>query len=357
MTLKAHFRLRKGAFRLDAAFEMPDASVTVLFGPSGCGKTTLLRCLAGLEKPCGFLHLGSESWQDDAQKRFLPPHRRRVGVVFQDTRLFDHLDVMGNLRYAVVRNGRSGEQGDEFDSVVSLLDLQSLLTRIPASLSGGERQRVAIGRALLTKPRLLLLDEPLTALDAGRKREILPYLERLNTQLDISTLYVTHDMDELLALADRMVLMEAGRVTAQGNVVDLLSRLDLPLAQGDDASTLLICNVLGQNERYCLSVLQLGGERLHIPRIETPSKQTIRLRVRARDVSLCLERPENSSILNILPATVTAISTPSHGRQLIKLDVAGSDLLAHISELSCQRLGLTPGLKLFAQIKTVALAR
>lgn len=360
MTLKARFRLHKGAFELDVAFEIPAACVTVLFGPSGCGKTTLLRCLAGLEKPQGVLQVDHECWQDDAQKRFLPPYRRRIGMVFQDTRLFDHLDVRGNLHYAAARNGCNGHRGEhreEFDSVVSLLDLQPLLPRSPASLSGGERQRVAIGRALLSRPRLLLLDEPLSALDAKRKGEILPYLERLNRQLAISTLYVTHDMDESLALADHMLLMEAGRVTAQGNVTDLLSRLDLSPAQSDNASTVLTCSVVEQDEQYHLSLLQFGGEYLHIPRIEAPLQQTIRLRVQARDVSLCLDSPQNSSILNILPATITALSPPSHGRQLVKLDVSGFTLLAHISQLSCHRLGLKPGLRVFAQIKTVALAR
>lgn len=357
MTLRARFGLNKGAFQLEATFETPESCVTVLFGPSGSGKTTLLRCLAGLEKPDGYLHVDGECWQDDARQTFLPPHRRRIGMVFQDARLFDHLDVMGNLRYAAVRSDRGGEHRDEFESVVSLLDLQPLLPRAPASLSGGERQRVAIGRALLSRPRLLLLDEPLSGLDAARKKEILPYLERLNRRLRISTLYVTHDLDESLALADRMLLMEQGRVIAQGDPVELLSRPDLPLARRDDAGTVLTCTVLEQDDRYRLTLLEIGGERLHIPRIEAAVTQTVRLRVQARDVSLCLTRPHNSSILNILPATITSISPPSQGRQLVQLRVSNAVLLAHLSELSCHRLALTPGLRLYAQIKTVALAR
>jgi molybdate transport system ATP-binding protein len=357
VTLQARFRFSQGTFQLDAAFEIPESCVTVLFGPSGSGKTTLLRCLAGLEKPGGARYVDGECWQDDARKTFLPPHRRRVGVVFQDARLFDHLDVMGNLRYAAVRADRGGEHRDEFESVVSLLDLQPLLPRTPASLSGGERQRVAIGRALLTGPRLLLLDEPLSGLDAGRKKEILPYLERLNRRSRISTLYVTHDLDESLALAERMLLMEQGRVIAQGDPVELLSRPDLPLARRDDAGTVLTCTVLEQDDRYHLTHLDIGGERLHIPRIDAAVTQTVCLRVQARDVSLCLTRPDNSSILNILPATVTSISPPSQGRQLVQLQVASAVLLARLSELSCHRLALQPGMRLYAQIKTVALAR
>ena len=355
MSLSARFQLNRSRFSLDVDFDIPDTGISVLFGPSGCGKSTLLRCMAGLEQAYGTLHVKNICWQNSDNKLFIPTHRRGIGVVFQDPALFSHLNVRQNLAYAAKR---SAAGKSELENISQLLKLDGLLERDTVSLSGGEKQRVAIARALLSQPELLLMDEPLAALDVERKNEILPYLDQLNRRLNIGIVYVTHNIDELLTLADYLLIMNNGRMLAHGRPAQLLSRLDLPLAQRDDACSIIACNVLNHEANYNLTRLQLGDQVLVIPRIGAAPQQQIRLRIQARDVSLCRDKPERSSILNILPATVMELGKPTaNGQQIIRLSVAGETVLARISVLSSERLELTPGIKTFAQIKSVALSR
>jgi len=352
MSVQARLQLELGQFRLDVELDEPAGGISALFGPSGCGKTTLLRCLAGLTRAKGWCRVDGEAWQDDARGLFLPPHRRGIGLVFQDARLFPHLDVAGNLDYAARRAGRRAELA----ATAELLGLGGLLRRRPDSLSGGERQRVAIARALLSRPRLLLLDEPLSALDLARKDEILPYLERLQRELRIPALYVTHSLDEVIRLATRLVAMDAGRTVAAGPTAELLARLDLPLARRQDASAVLEGRVEAHEEAYALTMVRVGEQRWRLPRLDAAPGSAVRLRVQARDVSIALDPPGRTSILNILPARVDALGAAERGQRLVRLAVDGGTLLARLSEHSCVELGLAPGLAVHAQVKGVALA-
>ncbi|NLO81010.1 MAG: molybdenum ABC transporter ATP-binding protein [Xanthomonadaceae bacterium] len=351
MSLNAAFRYRQGQFTLDAALDLP-AGVTALFGPSGCGKSTLLRCLAGLVRPRGHCRVNGETWQDDDRRLFLPTHRRAVGLVFQDARLFDHLDVFGNLRFAA----RRAKTLDRLDELIRLFDLAPLLHRRSATLSGGERQRVALARALLTRPKLLLLDEPLAALDARRKAEILPYLARLPEQQPIPILYVTHNLDEVLHLAQRIALMEGGQILAAGPLDALLTRLDLPLALRPDASVLLPVEVENHQPEHHLSALRLGRQRLWTTLLALPVGARTQLRVQARDVELSLDPPSRSAVLNVLPATVMAIAPHRPGQCIVRLAIEQQPLLAWVSERSRQALELEPGKQVYAQIRGLEVA-
>ncbi len=352
MSLEAAFVLEREGFRLDAELREAEPGVIGLFGPSGCGKTTLLRCLAGLERARGYCRVQDRVWQDSRQEVFLPPHRRGIGMVFQDPRLFTHMNVNGNLRYAAKR----ADTLDQLAGVVDLLDLGPLLMRASHTLSGGERQRVALGRALLSRPDLLLLDEPLAALDAERKREILPYLERVQRSLEIPLVYVSHSLEEVARLADRLVLMESGRTIAAGPAADLLADMALPLAQRDDAGALLIGRVEADDPLYHLISVRVGRDRLRVPRHDVALGDSVKLRIPARDVSLTLEAPQRTSILNVLPATVVAVGPAMEGQSIVRLQLAGGEaLLARISMLSARELALEPGKAVFAQIKSVAL--
>ncbi|MDR0441732.1 MAG: molybdenum ABC transporter ATP-binding protein [Candidatus Accumulibacter sp.] len=355
--MEARFRLAYPGFTLDVDLRLPDAGVTAVFGPSGSGKTTLLRCIAGLERaPRGFLSVAGKVWQDEDARRFLPTHRRPLGIVFQEASLFSHLSVRRNLEYGMKRAGRAGRE--EFDAMLDLLGIGALLERDPGGLSGGERQRVAIARALLTHPGLLLMDEPLAALDAKRKQEILPYLEKLHDELSIPVLYVSHALDEVARLADHLVLIDAGRVTASGSLVETLARVDLPQAFGDDIGAVLETRVAG-HEADGLTRLEFPGGCLYISRRDKPPGSRARCRIRASDVSLALAAHRDSSILNILPATVSAVvPLPMPGHVLAQLKLRGDDapfLLARITERSRAALDIAPGREVMAQIKTVAL--
>jgi molybdate transport system ATP-binding protein len=353
--IEARFSLPLGSFGLEAEFAAPARGITGLIGPSGSGKTSLLRCVAGLEaKAAGQLTVNGECWQDSARGLFLPPHRRAVGYVFQDAALFPHLGVRGNLEYGWKRVPPQ-ERRQDFEQVVELLGIGPLLDRKPARLSGGERQRVAMGRALLAAPRLLLMDEPLAALDQASKSEILPYLERLHRELAIPVLYVSHSPDEVARLADHLVLLEQGRVVASGELHEMLARLDLSLSHGEQAGVVVDTVVGGHDEPYHLSWLDFPGGRFAVPRVACPPGQPKRLRVHARDVSLSLERHSGTSILNIFPVTVTAIAEDSPAKLLVRLDAAGTPLLAGITKKSGALLGLEPGMSLYAQVKSVAL--
>ncbi len=354
--IHARFRLNYAEFSLDVDLELPGRGVTALFGHSGSGKTTLLRCVAGLERSGrGQLSVNGEHWQDCARKLFVPPHQRAIGYVFQDANLFAHLSVRRNLEFGMRRVAASVRRV-ALEQAVELLGIAHLLERMPDRLSGGERQRVGIARALLTSPRLLLMDEPLAALDLRRKNEILPYLERLHDELDIPVLYVSHSPDEVARLADHVVLLEQGRAIAQGELRETLARLDLPTAFSEDAGVVVEAEVAEHDVHYHLTRLTFpGGEVLVSQRPEAPG-QCLRFRVHARDVSLALLRAEGSSITNLLPARVAAVvaaDTPAH--VLVRLDAGGTPLLARITRRSADQLAIAPGQQLWAQIKTVAL--
>ncbi len=352
--IRARFRIDRSEFCLDVDLALPGRGITALFGPSGCGKTTFLRALAGLERaPGGYVAIGEEVWQDDARGHFVPTHRRALGYVFQEASLFEHLSVRANMEFGM-RRIPADHRAFRTEAVAELLGIGGLLERRPAGLSGGERQRVAIARALLATPRLLLMDEPLAALDLKRKREILPYLERLHGELSIPVIYVSHAPGEVARLADHLVLLDGGRVAASGPLGETLARIDLPAAFSDNAGVVLD-TVLASHEPDHLSRLEFPGGHILIAQRPETAGTRLRCRIYARDVSLALERPLGTSITNLLPATVTALA-PTHqpGHVLIQLQVGESRLLARISERSRRELAVEPGLRLWAQIKAVA---
>ena len=355
-SIQACLALRYPAFELDVDLQLPAGGVSALFGPSGSGKTTCLRCFAGLERGSrGRIAVGGQLWQDSASGRFVPAHLRPLGFVFQDARLFAHLTVRGNLRYAMQR--ASGPEPVDFDEAVRLLDLGDLLERHTDRLSGGERQRCAIARALLTRPRLLLLDEPLAALDEARKAELLPYLERLRDALSIPMIYVSHSMREVARLADHLVLLDRGRVQASGAVSDITARTDLAFADDDQAGVVLLARCVTHDAEFDLTRVQFEGGELWLSRVACAIGQTLRLRVAASDVSLTLERPRATSILNVLAATVTARRDDERGRSLVQLDLGGARLLARVTRRSATLLGLQAGQAVFAQIRGAAVLR
>jgi molybdate transport system ATP-binding protein len=354
--IEARFALHYPGFELNVDLRLPAAGVSALFGPSGSGKTLCLRCFAGLERGCdGRIVVGGEVWQDSAGARFAPPHRRPVGFVFQDARLFPHLTVAGNLHYAMRR--ASGAEAVGFDEAVRLLDIGDLLQRHTERLSGGERQRCAIARALLTRPRLLLLDEPLAALDEARKAELLPYLERLRDALSIPMLYVSHSMREVTRLADHLVLLERGRVQASGPVDEVTTRVDLSFSDDDEAGVVLIAQCTAHEAEFDLTRVRFDGGALWLPRVHCEIGQALRVRVAASDVSVTLEPARASSILNVLPATVSARRDDAKGRSLIQLNVGGSRLLARVTRYSASLLDLRPGQRVYAQVKGAAVLR
>lgn len=353
--IRARFCIDRGDFALDVDLALPGHGVTALFGHSGSGKTTCLRALAGLERaPGGFVAVGNEVWQDEARGVFVPTHRRALGYVFQEASLFPHLSVRGNLEFGRKRAKAAGQRFD-LAAVAELLGIEGLLGRMPARLSGGERQRVAIARALLAAPRLLLMDEPLAALDLKRKQEILPYLERLHGELSIPVVYVSHSPDEVARLADHLVLLDGGRVAASGPLGETLARADLPPVFADDAGVVLD-TVLSGHEADNLSRLDFPGGCIHVGRRPEAPGSRLRCRIHARDVSLALERPRATSILNILPATVAAVAaTDTPGHVLVQMRVGELPLLARITERSRRELEVAPGRPVWAQIKAVAL--
>ena len=329
---------------------LPMHGVTALFGPSGSGKTTLLRLIAGLERATeGHLSLGDAVWQDASV--FLPTHQRSVGVVFQDARLFPHLTVRQNLLYGQRRTGAVGG----LDAMAERLGIDHLLARKPDRLSGGEAQRVAIARALLTRPRILLMDEPLAALDANRRAEILPYLERLHAELDIPILYVTHSFDEVVRLADHLVLLEAGGVVASGRLTEMMTRLDLPLAHRPEAEAIIEAEVLEHDTEFHLTCVGFAGGRLWLSLQDAPMGRTVRVRIRARDVSLTQVPQTGTSILNILPAVLTDLAGEGDSQVVIGLDIGGTRFLSRVTRKSVSLLGLVPGMTVYAQIKGVAI--
>jgi len=354
MTIEAKFHFDRGDFTLDVALEVPAQGVTAVFGPSGCGKTTLLRLMAGLDcDPNGSLNVSGDVWQND--DTFVPTYRRALGYVFQEANLFSHLTVRRNLEYGYKRVVGS-ERRVAFDEAVELLGLNGYLDRRPMGLSGGERQRVAIARTLLTSPRLLLMDEPLAALDEGSKAEIIPYLERLHEELKIPILYVSHLFDEVARLADHLVLMKAGRIEVVGPFLEMMNQLDSPFAHTKDAESIIEATVVSHDESYRLTTLEFAGGRIVITGASLPIGHRVRVRILARNVSLTLERASGTSILNIFPASVLGMTEDGRSQTTVRLDIGGgTSLLARITRKSAAALGLEVGKQVFAQVKSVAL--
>ena len=349
-TLDITLQLARGAFRLDVDVQLPARGTSVVFGPSGCGKSTLLRAVAGLEpNTSGVLRIAGDCWQD--ANTWLPAHRRAVGMVFQHSALLPHLRVLDNLRYGWKRAGASA---DLLERWIDRLALKPLLARKPDSLSGGERQRVALARALACAPELLLLDEPLSALDAPRRAEILPFIEAVRREAGIPLLYVTHSVEEVARLADHLVLLDAGKVVAHGPALELLNRPDIPLVLRDDAGVVLEAQVI-ERDRHGLLRLRTAAGVLHAHGPEYPAGTPLRVRIQARDVSLALQQHEDTSLLNLLPATLRELSDLPGGQVQAQLDAGGHPLLARISHRSVERLQLRPGMSIWAQIKAVAL--
>lgn len=357
-TLEVDLQRRLGQMALEARFTCEAAGITAIFGRSGAGKTSLVNMLAGLLTPDrGRIRLGDETLFDSTKGIDVPIERRRLGYVFQEGRLFPHLSVRSNLTYGLKRAPKA-ERRIDLEQVVALLDIEALLERRPNSLSGGEKQRVALGRALLANPKLLLMDEPLAALDQPRKDEILPFIEQLRDETSLPIVYVSHSMQEIVRLADTLVLMSAGHVEAVGSVEDLTSRLDLrPLTGRYEAGAVLATTVAGQDKAFGLTELRFAGGRLRVPFLNLPLGQSLRIRIRARDVSISLSKPENTSILNMIECDVKAISEEKSPQVDIQLNAAGAAIWARITARSCRALGLRPGIRVFALIKSVAIDR
>ena len=353
--IHARFDLSYPGFALHADLQVFAHGIIALFGPSGSGKTTLLRCIAGLEPTAdGMFQVKDEVWQDGAN--FLPVYQRPLGYVFQEASLFPHLSVRQNLEYGLKRI-LPAQRKVQLALAVEWLGLGNLIDRRDsASLSGGERQRVAIARALLTSPRLLLMDEPLSALDAASKREIMPYLERLHGELDIPVIYVSHSLEEVSRLADQLVLMEQGRVIASGALNEVLGRLDLPTAHLDDTGAVIEASVAFHDEAYHLTRLDFYGGSLWVSKVERALGSMVRARVLARDVSIATVMPQGSSISNILEARINDIRLEGPDRVNLRMSIgSGQTLLSRITLRSCDQLGLAPGMGVFAQVKSVAL--
>jgi molybdate transport system ATP-binding protein len=360
--VRASFAGALGAFTLRVSFDTSMSGVTAIFGASGCGKTTVLRCIAGLQRLAGHLSIGGEIWQDEQAGIFRKPHERPVGYVFQEASLFPHLSVRKNLLYGA----RRATKGDsrltiKEDEIVDLLGIEALLGRAPHALSGGERQRVAVGRALLSQPRLLLMDEPLSALDRMTKEEILPYFEALHAHLSIPIFYVSHDMAEIERLADQLVLMEAGRVVASGPLAELEANPDLPLLRAPEAAVTLEALIAGIDEAYELTSFSVPGGTLTVPGIHGSIGAMKRLRINASDVSFTLSAPAGTTILNCLPARLLSLTDHRDGSAQVNVvaalgaDGEGARIVARITRKSQDTLSLTPGAAVFAQIKGVAL--
>jgi molybdate transport system ATP-binding protein len=351
----ARFQLDYGEFKLDVDLQLPGTGITVLFGHSGSGKTTLLRCIAGLQRaPQGFLEINGTVWQDSEQGLFLPTHKRSLGYVFQEANLFPHLTVRDNLNYGLKRIKQNSGTVN-LEQAIDLLGIGHLMERMPERLSGGERQRVAIARALALNPDILLMDEPLASLDVKRKQEILPFLSRLHQQLDIPVLYVTHSQQEVAQLADTLVILEDGLALASGPLSETQSRLDVPLAQDREAAIVWQTTVAEHEADYHLTRVDFAGGSLSLAAVDATIGTQLRVQIYARDVSIALEAPTATSILNVLPATIVGIADGRNSQSVIKVQVGDQALLAHITRKSALMLGLQIGMAVYVQIKGTSL--
>ncbi len=354
MSISVDIAHRQGSFELDVAFES-DGRLIALFGPSGSGKTTLVNIVAGLVRPReGRVAVDGVTLVDTQRRVFLGPHRRRIGYVFQDARLFPHLTVRQNLSYGRWFAARGGVRAD-FAGVVDLLDLGNLLDRRPALLSGGEKQRVAIGRALLSEPKLILMDEPLASLDETRKREILPYIERLRDKARVPMVYVSHQLAEVSRLATNIAVIDGGKLAAFGPAADIVQRLELFSGkEAGEGGALLAMRVAGQDHAFGMTMLRSHAWQLLVPRIDAPLGSFVRVRLRARDIMVATEKPQGISALNVLAGNIVSIEARGEANADIRIDCAGEAVVAHITRLSATRLRLAEGMQVYAVVKTVS---
>jgi len=369
--IRLQIDLARNSFNLKVDVRLPAQGISVMYGPSGSGKTTLLRCVAGLEAQAhGLVQVGPDVWQDDGAGIQMPTFQRPLGFVFQEASLFAHLDVAANLSYGLKRSDARHKEA-VLKEAIALLSIGDLLQRRTDQLSGGERQRVAIARALATQPKLLLLDEPLAALDIARKQDILPWLEKLRDELKIPMLYVTHALDEVVRLADTLVVMESGQIRQVGPVTEVLSNIDLPVVTGDDVGALLEGRVCALDKQWHLAQVALSTDPLAKADTNTETHsalwirdtglqvgESVRLRVLARDVSVTLEEAQRTSIQNHLACVVEAIHPDTHPSQLLlRLRCDNVLLLARITARGAHDLGLQVGMPAWAQVKSVALVK
>lgn len=354
MSFALAMRHRFPGLQMDIGFEVPSSGITALFGPSGSGKSTIINAAAGLLRPDACrIEVDGQVLADTRAGVWLPPERRRVGLVFQDSRLFPHMSIASNLRFGMRRVAPGVVR---FDDIVNLLGIGALLARRPHTLSGGERQRVAIGRALLAQPHLLLMDEPLASLDSARKAEILPFLTRLKTALRLPILYVTHALDEVVRLADSLVLIDAGHVVGFGPVSEVAARADLPLAQRDDAAAVLTCRVDAHDPDRGLTWLTGGGASLLVPLLDLPLGVERRVRVPAREVILAGKPPEAISVQNMVPGTVRRIAQDVIRRTVVvEIALPSGTLLSRVTPDAVARLGLSPGSAILALVKSTSI--
>lgn len=355
MSIRIKLAARHGRLTLDVNVEIPAAGITSIYGPSGSGKTTLLRAIAGLDRHRGgLISVAGQTWQD--QDTFVPVHRRSLGYVFQESSLFSHLDVRRNIEYGKQRTHGAWSAAD-VENIIRLLGLQGLLDRYPSSLSGGERRRVAIARALAPGPSLLLLDEPSTNLDTRHRRELLAYLDTLRSELSIPVLHVSHLSSEVIRLADQLILLDHGSVTASGPLTEVQTRLDLGLAREASAATTLEASVLEIDNRYELAVLAHPGGKLIMADHGFKPGQVLRVSIAARDVSISLVEHGDSSILNIFEVVIESMVELDGAMAMLRLNMADTPLLARVTRKSVDRLGLAAGMRVYAQVKSVALLR
>lgn len=353
--ITARFKLDYGEFQLSVNLRLPNSGVTVLFGHSGSGKTTLLRCIAGLQQAQqSYLEINGSIWEDSDVGVFLPTYQRPLGYVFQEANLFLHLSVRENLNFGLKRI-KASLNNPKFEQIINLLGIKHLLERMPERLSGGEKQRVAIARALVLNPEILLMDEPLASLDAKRKQEILPFLTRLNQELNIPVLYVTHSQQEVAQLADYLVVLESGKVQASGTLSETLSRLDLSLSQDREATTVWNATVVEHETEFHLTRVAIENGSLSLPAIDAKIGTSLRVQIYARDVSIVLETSRATSILNVLPATIIDIADGESGQSIVRLEVENQPLLAHITRKSAVVLNLKIGKEVFVQIKGMSI--
>lgn len=351
--IKCNFNIERDQFKLKADLTMPAQGVTALLGPSGSGKTSLLRAIAGLDKyPDSFLQVGDSIWQQ--QDSFMPVHQRRVGYVFQESALFEHLTVLENLQYAH-RHAAKSTANWSLPQLMEMFGIAGLSERSSITLSGGQRQRVALARALASSPRLLILDEPLASLDHEGRQEIMPYLELLQQNFKIPIIYVSHSHEEVVRLADYIVLLDEQGIRATGTIKDMLTRLDLSLAHYDNSSVVIDTKLVEHDERYALSYLDFSGGRISVPSKDIKVGSVIRVSIAARDVSITTSAQSGTSILNIFPAVIDQIETETDSQFILRLAVGKQFLLSRITKKSLDLLQLKLGDTVFAQAKSVAI--
>ena len=350
-SIQLKYHLRRAEFVLDVAMDIPLQGITGIFGASGAGKTTLLRCIAGLEDAQGGdLVVAGDCWQDENLSR--APYDRNIGYVFQEPRLFRHLNVAANIEYGMRRS--ASDDGPDFTTVVELLGLEALLERQPDDLSGGEAQRVAIARALMRAPKFILMDEPLASLDAARKDEILPFLEKMHTQLSIPVIYVSHNLDEICRLCNFLLVLDEGKVVGSGELQSVLVNMDLPQLAGEEAGSVITGSVLDYDAEYGLTLMSFSGGQLWLPGQLGDRSDKVRLRIRANDISLCRERPSQTTVLNLLDVFIEDVQDTRAPTTLVRIAAGEERLIARVTRRSREELNLQPGDKVVAQVKAAA---